>query len=408
MLQVHHEFTLHQLGKVDLRAVGDLPRAPQRQPAGARIAVAAEKLSIGEHHHPPGGKGEPAPDDADAKLDGLRLHGRNEVVQPLHFTLVIAKEEDALPGLAPLAQLREKALALPFIHHEIARLELAEAVLEKGGAEILDPAVCRSLQQAHARAVPGVSEGDGQVLPVQIIRDEAAGLFRRAGRIFEKQGAAFQGQHGGLRIEVELADGFDLVAEEFQPHRLHVLEGVDIQDAAADGVLPALRNLAHVLVSGGLQLCEEAFAIQLPAAEDGQLQRLQRGPGGRRLAQAGLGGDHDPALFPAQLLQHGEPLGRAFGVAQRSLDHGALGLGQEERVRHPVQQLIVQGLLGAHVRTDDPRPMLRRAHDGGAEEGTGRRHDLRKDGAPAGRDLAQLRRDRLRLRDAVHRIELFG
>ncbi len=54
---------------------------------------------------------------------------------------------------------------------------------------------------------------------------------------------------GALALDVEAADGFDLVAEEFDAQRARVLGGEDVEDAAADGVLAGHLHRFALLVA---------------------------------------------------------------------------------------------------------------------------------------------------------------
>ncbi len=93
--------------------------------------------------------------------------------------------------------------------------------------------------------------------------------------------------------------------------------------------------------------------------------------------------------------KQGEAFGRNLRVRQDIFDRGKFCFRQEERVRLPVEQTLVEQFLGMNARAEDPNRLVDVARDGGNEECLGRIDDVGKDDRPgAVLDLAQLRGDR--------------
>ena len=131
VLEMHDVIVLVQLAEIDLRAARLLAGAAQGHAAGAGVAVAPEELGIAEHRDFRRGEGEAGIERADGELQRVGFDRRDEIVEALDLALVVAENVDAPAVEPPVAELGEEGLALDFIDHEIARLELAETVLKK-------------------------------------------------------------------------------------------------------------------------------------------------------------------------------------------------------------------------------------------------------------------------------------
>ena len=79
-----------------------------------------------------------------------------------------------------------------------------------------------------------------------VIAHRSALVFRGA----EEEIDRLQLPHRSLRIEIELAQRFDFVAEKFRAHRQLRLPGKQIENSAAHGELAARRDLRDALVAG--------------------------------------------------------------------------------------------------------------------------------------------------------------
>ena len=72
-----------------------------------------------------------------------------------------------------------------------------------------------------------------------------------------------------LRGGIEVADGIDFVAEEFDAHRAIGFRGVDVEDAAAYGVLAGHFDYVGGGIADGVEVGEEIIEIEGFAATDG-------------------------------------------------------------------------------------------------------------------------------------------
>ena len=69
--------------------------------------------------------------------------------------------------------------------------------------------------------------------------------------------ASSSGERGALGLGVELADGFDLVAEEVDADGAVHLGGVDVEDAAAEGDLAGHLDDVDLGVADGEEVLDE-------------------------------------------------------------------------------------------------------------------------------------------------------
>ena len=124
---------------------------------------------------------------------------------------------------------------------------------------------------------------DAQMIRFDIMANFAALIFCRV----EKQIDRGQITNGSLRIEIELAERFNFVAEKFRAHWQLCLPREKIENAAAHRELSARRHLCHTLVTCAGQGLNHAFHGLLRALSQRQRRRLQRTTLGRRLFKTG-------------------------------------------------------------------------------------------------------------------------
>ena len=72
-------------------------------------------------------------------------------------------------------------------------------------------------------------------------------------------------QYGALRLHLEAAHGFDLIAEHFEAHRLRRLRRVDVEDAAAHGIFAHHFDGIPFFVTDALQVREQIVERNLLA-----------------------------------------------------------------------------------------------------------------------------------------------
>ena len=73
---------------------------------------------------------------------------------------------------------------------------------------------------------------------------------------------------GALCFRVELADGFDLVAEELDAHGAVGFGRVDVKDAAAAGELAGHFDEVHLRVADAGEMAGKDFDVDLFAARE--------------------------------------------------------------------------------------------------------------------------------------------
>ena len=92
--------------------------------------------------------------------------------------------------------------------------------------------------------------------------------------------------HRSLRVDVELAQRFDLIARKFQAHRQRRLPRIKIDNATAHGELSARRDLGNTFVTRGRELFEKMFHLSGGPAAKLNKSGLQRASLRRSLIEA--------------------------------------------------------------------------------------------------------------------------
>ena len=193
-------------------------------------------------------------------------------------------------------------------------------MIEKCGAEIFLLRAAGVFEDAHARPGKMSVEIDRDILRADVAGEGGIGVgcFLAGGGglsdVFQKERTALELLDGSLGIEIELANRFNLVSKELDAHRERVMEGEDIQDAAAHGVLTAQGDLRRVFVAGGIEFRDERGAIDGLAAGEPELEALEHFRRRNGVIEPGAGGDDDFAAFAgSEFFQDGEPFGGIFG-----------------------------------------------------------------------------------------------
>src|SRR5438552_18892465 len=84
---------------------------------------------------------------------------------------------------------------------------------------------------------------------------------RRFRRGAEKDFDRAQVVHRGLSIDIELAQGFDFIAKEFDPHRQRRLPRIKIDNPTADSELSARGYLSDAFITSAGKLLKDAFHL---------------------------------------------------------------------------------------------------------------------------------------------------
>ena len=211
--------------------------------------------------------------------------------------------------------------------------------------------------------------------------------FFTNGRVGEREEHAFiDGAGGALRAGIELADGVDLVAKELDAKRTVGFAGIDVEDAAAQGVLAGHLDDISLGVADGVEVRSEFFGIDgLATAKDlgkievelGRLQAHERGVD-RRDHQARFSGGDAPERTGTVFLNFGvrreilegqhvvggkmhDGVGREVaGDLGKSLDHRENCLGgavvlddQDERARSGFLQHAGEERFGRGSQSGD-------------------------------------------------------
>ncbi len=401
MFEVHDEFTLGQLGEVDLRAADRLPApGPVGHRTGAPFGArpVPQDFTGEEHRQPRGGIDEPNFADAGAQNMGLRILRkiRQNILDQRDLRIPFEVDHHAVALLIPASD-----LATDLAHERVAQRRCFEAPTsrrERRRKESILEIFHRAGVRRHAGFTqPDVAvhllgvHGNDHVFGLQIAAQGKRLGFRNP----QQERTPVEHADGSLPVHVELADRFNLVVEPLQPHGQRLLPRVNIHDPAAHGVLPPLGDLRHVLVAGLGQRTHEAVPIRARArfeTQGGASEHLGRGD----LLVEGLAGDDDDRAgrLRGEALQHPEPLGGNFRVRHRAFHHRDFQVREHEHVGQPGGEFGGKTLLGAFGLADHPEvPGLAAPVRGerGDEEGTRRfRHVRERQGTLDTRDAVEL------------------
>ncbi len=146
-----------------------------------------------------------------------------------------------------------------------------------------------------------------------------------------QQRARFQLQDGPLRLGIESADRLDLVAEQFDAHRVRRFGRKDIDDAAANGIFAHHLDGVPPLIPDAVQVRRQVFERNLfaHAQREGELLvelallHAQQRRADRR------DGDGRPPRSHAQQTQRA--FFQNFGVGRQALEGKHVERGQELR-----------------------------------------------------------------------------
>jgi len=169
-------------------------------------------------------------------------------------------------------------------------------------------------------AVPEPFGADNQDRAVRLEEGEqasAGALLGACGPLGHGDLAALNAARGELAEGVEGADGVDLVAEELNAHRLRRAMRIDVQDAAAQAVLPRQLYLRRAAVAVVHQPLDDAGGGVLVADGDRLRSLAQIVGGAGRLEQGGGGGDDHARARPGfQVSLVGGPLAAPDRLAE--------------------------------------------------------------------------------------------
>ena len=176
---------------------------------------------------------------------------------------------------------------------------------------------------------------------------------------------------GELTLDVEGADGLDLVAEEVDTERILRREGEDVDDAAAQRILTRLVDVVRTLEAIVVEdLSDERHVHLLPRMELEGLV-VQLGDGHDLLCQRiGIG---DDSKHRVRLAQAAEDLGAEYlagGVLLTILDGAAERRGKEEYlpVAQHLHEVVVEVACLFRVAQDEDERHLAPSHQDRSEQ----------------------------------------
>ncbi len=249
---------------------------------------------------------------------------------------LVAEYHRDLPAIAfPVVELAEEILPPGFFQHEIASLEGPQRTAETGEGEILLAIILRRiLEDSHVRSGDLGVVGNDQVLLAAVV------VHRGFGRGFgEQQVGLGQFPGGRLRIEIELADGFEIGVEKLQPQGFRRLPGKEIEDAAADGKLSTPRDGGNPFVAVLGQGFRQLRRIEAGARFQGRPARPQ-GVGRGGFSGKGVTAANDDAAFRAgEDFQYREPFGGGFRIGDGAVAGFHRAFRKDQRGDTPEFQL---------------------------------------------------------------------
>ena len=285
MLQMHDEIAFGQFAEIDLRAVASmLLRALEASTAVSRGA--AEQFGGGQNDQLAGRESEAARERSFRELNAVEraIRTGHEFAEALDFAFGLRVDHDARAARSPFIQAGGELAALRFRNHEIAHRELADVRVEKGAVVVLRLALFNPAGTDYdicGRAFFVRFNRDLKIILRDVVAHGSALIFRRA----EQHIDGLEIPDRGLRIDVELPQRFDFVAEEFQAHGKLRLPRKEIEDSAANGELPARRDLRDAVVAGLVEQSDETFHRFASATFQRKDGRVQRGCFRRGLIQ---------------------------------------------------------------------------------------------------------------------------
>ena len=275
--------------------------------------------------------------------------GRGQFAQARRFALVGADDAHGPTVRLPLSDLTEEITPPLLKQHDIARGEVAERMI---GAEDFDLAVISQHRTGVQTCVGlrfGVLDGEKQSVLGEMVAHR--GVIR-ATAITEREFAGFESLHRSLRIGIVGADGFDFVAEKLEADGQRGLPRVDVDNAAAHGVMTALRRGGNALESGLLEFGDQVGQRQALSAFQGEDVTGKFLPRRRGVSQT-FGRDHDQGrLVGVKFAQCGEARRGQFGVRAAHARGGQFEVGEEECAFVPEEQVVVELLLAFDVGAD--------------------------------------------------------
>ncbi len=309
-------------------------------------------------------------------------------------------EGDVRPPLDHLADLVRREVQVVRVVGVEAGRDVLPVVGERGSQLLLgrdhDGRLVRHEVQEGAKAVDGQHLRDvGPLLGLLLGRHLRELPVLRAELRGRRDLDALRVRERSLREGREPAQRLDLVAEQLDPDRPLLGRGVDVEDAAAHGELPALEDLLLALVAARHEPRERLVEVERLPDVDGEAVRPQLGVGDP-LHQGDGARDHHrrvAAVALEQRVERGDPqadevrrrrqVGLVAHAAGRVEAHGrgrTVGAQVERKVAgHAVVAGHDEGGAAADLRRVEQRSDQERAQRGGGEGALGRFRGLARE-----------------------------
>jgi len=346
---------------------GALPSAAACLESGG----ASENFGVGEQGELGVRQGEAAGQGAEEHRQAARRIGfrPRQLAQSRGFALVGADDAHGPTVRLPLSDLSEEVTTPLLMKHDVTRGEIAERMISAEDFHL--PVVGQHRTGVQARVGPGfaVLDGEKQSVRGQVV---AHGGIVRPAAVTERELAGSEGFHRALRIGIVGTDGFDFVAEKFKADGQRGLPRVDIDDAAAHGVMTTLRRGGNALESGLLQLGNQIGERQALSVLQGEDVSGEFFPRGRGVTQPFGRDDNERRLVGVEFAQSGETRGGQFRVGTAHACGGQLEIGEEQGAFIPEEQIVVELLLAFDIRADHADRTLQIRRQPGGKKGLGR------------------------------------
>ena len=326
---------------------GTGPSAPALFEAGG----AAEEFGIGEEGQFGFRQGESAGQGAEEHGQFARggLPGSGQLAQPGRLTLVGADDAHRPSVGLPLRDLAEKIAAALLEKNDVPCGEIPERVIGGEDVEVFVVGQHGAGMQSGRRFGGRIFDREEKRVGRKV---RAQGGVIHPDAVSEAKFAAFECFDRALGVGIVGADGFNFVAEKFETQGQDGLPGEDIDNAAAHGVVAALRRRGDAGEAGAVQLRDQVRRRQRLSPPEGEGVAGQLLPRGCRMIERGCGDHDERRRVGVEFAQCGEAGGGHFGIRVAHASGGQFEVWHEEGALVPELQVVVEFLLAFDVGTD--------------------------------------------------------
>src|ERR1043166_1108845 len=233
------------------------------KPAARVGRKATKEFGCGKNDEIRRGKTKSAREDAEDKVDIFQSVPANELAEAFDLPFRLKIDDDARVAFLPFAEPLDELVAFRFGEKKVPHREFANVTILKRAAEILRPLFDPAFADLDPRGRSLLRfQIDRQIVFADVVANKTALIVGAAEQDVDFTEVADR----CLRVDVEFAERFDIVAEEFHTHRQRRLPGIEIDNAAADGELSARRDLRDALITRAAQFIEQLLHRRACAA----------------------------------------------------------------------------------------------------------------------------------------------